>query len=87
VQERQGDDPGHRIQETRKDEAEIGAAWESKIAVYYTVGVISRIDSMEYALEAIHRIIRGSELSKIYDYLARSKRELLKNRLTPNPIN
>ena len=73
---------GRVIGEKGKMKMEIQAATESIISVYgYTVGVISRIDTMEYALEAIRRIINGSELTKIYDYLAVCKREILKNRL------
>ncbi len=74
---------GRIIGEKGKMKTEIQIATESVISVYgYTVGVISRIDTMEFALEAIRRIINGSELTKIYDYLAVSKREILKNRLT-----
>jgi ribosomal RNA assembly protein len=74
---------GRVIGEKGKMKTEIQTATESVISVYgYTIGVISQIDTMEFALEAIRRIINGSELTKIYDYLAVSKREILKNRLT-----
>jgi len=73
---------GRVIGEKGKMKSEIEAATESVIAVYgYTIGIISRMDTMGYAKEAITRLIEGSEHAGVYNYLAKAKKEILFNRL------
>jgi ribosomal RNA assembly protein len=73
---------GRIIGEKGKMKSEIEAATESVIAVHgYTVGIISRLDTMEYAKEAITMIIDGAEHSSVYNYLAKMKKKILADRL------
>jgi len=74
---------GRIIGEKGKMKSEIEAATESVIAVHgYTVGIISMMDTMEYAKEAIMMLIDGAEHSSVYNYLAKMKNKILADRLT-----
>jgi ribosomal RNA assembly protein len=65
-----------------KMKKEIENATESKISVFgNTIGIISKIDTIEYAKEAILKIIDGAEHSSVYTYLAKVRREILGDRL------
>ncbi len=73
---------GRIIGEKGKMKSEIEAATESVISVYgYTVGIISRIDTMEYAKEAVTRLREGGEHAGVYNYLAKVKKDILVSRL------
>lgn len=73
---------GRIIGEKGKMKTEIEQATESKIAVYgFTVGVISQHDTIEYAVEAIKKLINGSEHARVYGYLAKVKKDILRKKL------
>ncbi|MBI5051189.1 RNA-processing protein [Candidatus Micrarchaeota archaeon] len=73
---------GRIIGEDGKVKTEIENATESWISVYgSTVSIISKYDSMEYAKEAIMKILDGSPHSAVFNYLAKIKREILSQRL------
>ena len=75
---------GRIIGEKGKMKTEIEAATESVIAVYgYTVGIISKMDTMGYAKEAITRLIEGAEHANVFNYLAKAKKDILVSRLVP----
>lgn len=74
---------GRIIGEKGRMKTEIEAATESKIAVYgYTVGIISQHETMNYATEAVNKLINGSEHSRVYAYLAKAKRDVMRQKLT-----
>jgi len=65
-----------------KVKIEIESATGCNLSIYgHTVGIIGNMDGVDYAREAVEKIINGSELSTIFTYLAKSKRELLQKRL------
>jgi len=73
---------GRIIGEKGKMKTEIEAATESIISVYgYTVGIISKMDTMEYAKEAVTRLIDGSEHMGVFNYLAKVRKDILVKRL------
>ncbi len=73
---------GRIIGEKGKMKSEIEAATESVIAVYgYTVGIISRLDTMQYAREAVMRLVDGAEHMSVFNYLAKVKKDILVSRL------
>lgn len=73
---------GRIIGEKGRMKKEIENATESKISVFgNTVGIISKIDTIEYAKDAILKIIDGAEHSSVYFYLAKARKEILSERL------
>jgi ribosomal RNA assembly protein len=71
------------IGEKGKMKTEIEDATDSNVSVYgFTVSVISQHDTIQYATEAITKIINGSEHSRVFGYLAKAKKEILRLRLT-----
>lgn len=73
---------GRVIGEKGKIKAAIEDATDSYISVYgNTIAVISRIDSMEYAKEAIGMIMDGARHTSVLGYLAKAKRGILEARL------
>jgi ribosomal RNA assembly protein len=71
------------IGEKGKMKTEIEEATDSRISVYgFTVGIISQHDTIVYATEAINKLINGSEHARVFGYLAKAKKEILKQRLT-----
>lgn len=73
---------GRVIGEKGKIKAQIEEATDSYLSVYgNTVSIISRIDSMEYAKEAIGMLIDGARHTSVLGYLAKAKRELMESRL------
>lgn len=73
---------GRIIGEKGKMKNEIEAATESVLCVYGdTVGIISKIDTMEYAKEAISMLIEGAQHSSVFNYLAKVKRQIIAERL------
>jgi ribosomal RNA assembly protein len=74
---------GRIIGEKGKMKTEIEAATESKISIYgYTVGIIAELDTIDYAKEAVGKLINGAEHSRVYAYLAKMKREIFRKKLT-----
>lgn len=73
---------GRIIGEKGKMKSEIEAATQSKISVYgYTVGIIADLDTIEYAKEAVGKLINGAEHSRVYSYLAKVKKDILRKKL------
>lgn len=73
---------GRVIGEKGKIKIQIEDATDSFVSVYgSTIGIISRIDSMEYAKEAIGMLIDGARHTSVLRYLAKSKREIMEARL------
>lgn len=65
-----------------KMKEEIETATGSDLSIYgNTVGIISSIDSIEYAKEAVEMLINGAKHSTVYGYLSRAKRRILESRL------
>lgn len=42
----------------------------------HTVGVISKLDTLDYAMEAVFRLIEGSNHSSVYAYLEKCRRKI-----------
>ncbi len=73
---------GRIIGENGRMKKEIEAVADCRISVYgNTVAIIGRIDGIEYAKEAIEKIIRGAKHASVYKYLANAKRRLFEERL------
>ncbi|NYZ77412.1 RNA-processing protein [Candidatus Micrarchaeota archaeon] len=73
---------GRIIGENGKMKEEMESATESDISIYgNTVAIISKMDSMEYAKEAIELLISGANHSTVYAYLARARRKIFDERL------
>lgn len=66
------------IGEKGKIKTEIESATESFVSVYgHTVAVIAKIDTIEYAKEAIYKIIEGAPHSTVLSYLSKARREIM----------
>ena len=66
------------IGEKGKIKTEIESATESFVSVYgHTVAVIAKIDTIEYAKEAIYKIIEGAPHATVLSYLSKSRREIM----------
>ncbi|MFH1394151.1 MAG: KH domain-containing protein [Candidatus Micrarchaeota archaeon] len=73
---------GRVIGEDGKMKTEIESATESYISVYgHTIGLISRIDTIKYAKEAIEMLLSGAPHSIVYGYLRKAKRGIIEERL------
>ena len=73
---------GRVIGEKGKIKGQIEEATDSYLSIYgNTVAIISRIDTMEYAKEAVGMILDGARLTSVLGYLARAKREIMEARL------
>lgn len=73
---------GRIIGENGKMKEQIEATTDSDISVFgNTVGIISKIDSIAYAQEAVEMLINGAKHSSVYSYLARAKRRIMESRL------
>ncbi len=76
---------GRIIGEEGKMKNEIEIATECKILVYgWTVGIIAPLDTIEYAEKAINKIIDGAQLTRVFNDLAKYKREIMGYRLIGN---
>ncbi|HSB46629.1 MAG TPA: KH domain-containing protein [Candidatus Bilamarchaeum sp.] len=73
---------GRVIGEKGKIKGQIEEATDSYLSIYgNTIAIISRIDTMEYAKEAVGMIIDGARLTSVLGYLAKAKREIMESRL------
>lgn len=73
---------GRIIGEKGRIKSQIEEATDSWLSIYgNTVAIISRVDTMEYAKEAIGMIIDGARHSTVLAFLSRSKREIMEARL------
>jgi len=73
---------GRIIGENGRIKSEIENATDSYISVYgHTVGIIGPSDSADIVAEAINMIIEGAMHSKVLNYLAKAKRNLMLSRM------
>ncbi|MFH0885092.1 MAG: KH domain-containing protein [Candidatus Micrarchaeota archaeon] len=73
---------GRVIGENGKIKSAIEDATDSYVSVYgNTIAIIAKIDTMEYAKEAIGLLIDGARHTSVLGYLAKAKREILEARL------
>ncbi|MFN7991065.1 MAG: KH domain-containing protein [Candidatus Micrarchaeia archaeon] len=73
---------GRVIGERGKIKGQIEDATDSFLSIYgSTIAIISRIDTMEYAKEAIGLLLDGARHTSVLGYLAKAKREILESRL------
>lgn len=73
---------GRVIGENGKMKEEIENATDSYLSIYgNTVGIISKVDSIGYAQEAVEMLIKGAKHASAYNYLARVRRRILESRL------
>jgi ribosomal RNA assembly protein len=73
---------GRVIGEDGKTRLAIEEATDSYISVYgHTIAVISKMDSMHHAREAIGLLLEGANHSTVYGYLAKAKRQIIESRL------
>lgn len=73
---------GRIIGEKGRIKGQIEDATDSYLSIYgNTVAIISRIDTMEYAKEAVGMLIDGARHSTVLAYLSKSKREIMESRL------
>ncbi len=73
---------GRIIGEEGKMRKEIENSTDSELSIYgNTVGIISKIDSITFAKEALEMLINGARHASVYNYLARAKRRILESRL------
>jgi ribosomal RNA assembly protein len=72
---------GRVIGEEGKIKKLIEESADSFISVYgSTISIISKVDTMEYAREAIGMIIDGAPHSTVLNYLAKARREIMDSR-------
>lgn len=73
---------GRVIGEKGRIKNRIEEATDSYISIYgNTISIISRIDTMEYAKEAIGMLIDGARHTSVLAYLSKAKREITESRL------
>ncbi|MBN1169627.1 RNA-processing protein [Candidatus Micrarchaeota archaeon] len=66
------------IGEKGKIKTEIENATESFVSVYgHTVGIIAKLETIEYAKEAVYKIISGAPHSGVLSYLAKARRQIM----------
>ncbi len=70
------------IGEEGKVKKEVESATECSISVYgKTIGIIGDYDTIEYAKEAITKLIKGSQHSTVFNYLADVRKKIMQERL------
>ncbi|MEK6981464.1 MAG: KH domain-containing protein [Candidatus Micrarchaeota archaeon] len=70
------------IGEEGKVKLEIESATESRLSIYgNTVGIIAKIDTMEYAKQAVDMILTGSTHIAVFEYLSKIRRKIIGERL------
>ncbi len=73
---------GRVIGEKGRIKSQIEEATDSYVSIYgNTISIISRIDTMEYAKEAIGMLIDGARHTSVLGYLSKAKREIMEARL------
>lgn len=73
---------GRVIGENGTVKTRIEEATDSFLSIYgSTISIISKIDTMEYAKEAISMLIEGARHSSVLAYLSKSRREIMDSRL------
>lgn len=70
------------IGEEGKVKQEIESSTDCDLSIYgHTIGIIGNYDSIEYANEAVMKIIKGSEHSTVFNYLSEARRKIFQERL------
>jgi len=73
---------GRVIGEEGKVKSEIETATESYISVFgNTIAIISKFDTLEFAKEAVYKILDGAPHTTVFNYLSKVKKEIVSNRL------
>jgi ribosomal RNA assembly protein len=73
---------GRVIGEKGRIKGAIERATDSYLSIYgSTIGIIARIDTMEYAKEAVGMLLDGARHTSVLGYLAKAKREIMESRL------
>lgn len=73
---------GRIIGEEGKMKLEIESATDSFLCIYgNTVSIISKLDSIEYAKEALFKLIGGAQHAGVFTYLSGIRRRLMAERL------
>jgi len=73
---------GRIIGEKGKMKMEIESAADCKLSIYgFTVGIIAPMDSVDFAREALERMINGGEHAGVIAYLSKVKKDLFVERL------
>ena len=73
---------GRIIGQEGKMRKEIEHAAECDLSVFgNTVGIIARMDTLDYAKEAVEMLINGAMHSTVYTVLGKAKRKILESRL------
>jgi ribosomal RNA assembly protein len=73
---------GRVIGENGKIKNRIEDATDSFLCIYgNTISIISRMDTMEYAKEAIAMLLEGARHATVLGFLAKSQREIMEKRL------
>lgn len=73
---------GRIIGENGRMKTEIESVADCRVSVYgNTVAIISKTDSIEYAKEAVEKIIHGAKHASVYRYLADVRKRLFEERL------
>jgi ribosomal RNA assembly protein len=73
---------GRVIGENGKIKTRIEDATDSYLSVFgNTIGIISRIDTMEYAKEAVMTLLEGAKHATVLSFLAKAQREIMETRL------
>lgn len=70
------------IGEEGKVKLEIETATESRLSIYgNTIGIISKMDTLEYAKQAVDMILCGSTHIAVFAYLSKIRRKIIGERL------
>lgn len=73
---------GRIIGENGKVKREMEAATQSNLSIYgNTIAIISQLDTMEYAKEAVQIVIDGAPHITLFNYLRKIKRNIFEGRL------
>ncbi len=73
---------GRVIGEGGKMKTEIEVATDSYLSIYgSTIGIISKLDTLEYAKEAVSMLLDGAPHATVTNYLAKARREILDSAL------
>lgn len=73
---------GRVIGEKGKIKTQIEESADAKVCLYgSTIGIIAKIDTMEYAKEAVNMLLGGAKHTTVLSYLAKVKRSIMQERL------
>ncbi|MBU0531962.1 RNA-processing protein [Candidatus Micrarchaeota archaeon] len=73
---------GRVIGEKGKIREQIESSVDAKLCIHgNTIGIIAKIDTMEYAKEAVNMLLTGAKHTGVLNYLAKAKRGIMQERL------